>query len=418
MNIGRAVNDHERPDEKIRVAVILGKLGAAVHGKLDAARAFDDGDEARASFMTGTVAGFLTIVWGLAERGHDVDAFCDAKEVVKNCESLGGACIYPIDEMQPDDTYDAYISVLEPDLLRSAPENKVRVLVQWLNDFSYCKRPGWEEHVDAYVSPSVTHGLYLSKKAGVPTTKIFTIPLAVNPELHGPAGSRRPLSIAYASSPDRGLHHLLEWFPEIRRRVPGAELRVYYRVKPWMEEILREPGLRGSKHWKRAKAVKEAFETQGSNGENGLYLVGPLPQRALARELGKTRVLAYPCDPVKFTEGFSMTVLDACAAGCVPIVAGVDALTELWWNAAVVIPGNPSEDKKEAWISTIDLALIDDVYATSCVVSAKARARELTRQIVAKKWEKFLANQIKEKESTGSHQINDDELKRIAEGSP
>ena len=387
---------------KLRVAVMLGKLGAAVHGKLDAARAFDDGDEARASFMTGTVAGFLTIVWGLAERGHEVDAFCDSKEVVRNCVNLGGASIYPIDEMQPDQTYDAYISILEPDLLRTAPAHKVRVLVQWLNDFSYCKRPGWEEVVDAYVSPSVTHAMFLAKKTVVPANKISVLPLAVNPELHGPAGARRPLSIAYASSPDRGLHHLLEWFPEIRKRVPGAELRVYYRVKPWMEEILREPGLRGSKHWKRAKAVKEAFEVQGTNGENGLYLVGPLPQRALARELGKTRVLAYPCDPVKFTEGFSMTVLDACAAGCVPIISGVDALTELWWNAAVVVPGNPSEVNKETWISTIDLALTDDKFANSCVVAAKTRARQLTRQIIAERWEKFLLSQISKKESETS----------------
>jgi glycosyltransferase involved in cell wall biosynthesis len=400
----------QEPREKLRVAVMLGKLGAAVHGKLDAARAFDDGDEVRGSFMTGTVAGFLTIAWGLAERGHEVDAFCDAKETVKNCASLGGACVYPIDEAQPDDTYDTYISVLEPDLLRSAPASKVKVLVQWLNDFSYCKRPGWEEHVDAYVSPSMTHGLHLSKKTGVPSNKIFTIPLAVNPELHGPTGPRRPLSIAYASSPDRGLHHLLEWFPEIRRRVPGAELRVYYRVKPWMEEILREPGLRGSKHWKRAKAVKEAFESQGANGENGLYLVGPLPQRALAQELGKTMVLAYPCDPVKFTEGFSMTVLDACAAGCVPIVAGVDALTELWWNAAVVIPGNPSESNKDNWIDTIVFALTDDTYASSASMAAKSRARELTRMKVAEVWEKFLKDQISKKPSS---YISDSELRSL-----
>src|SRR5579863_6435231 len=247
----------EKPTGKLRVAVMLGKLGALVHGKLDAARAFDDGDAARGSFMTGTVAGFLTIVWGLAEKGHEVDAFCDAQETVKNCQNLGGASIYPLDQVQPDGTYDAYVSVLEPDLLRMAPAHKPRILVQWLNDFSYCKRPGWQEHVDVYVSPSQTHAAHLVKKAGISGSKISVIPLAVNPELHVPASPRRPLSIAYASSPDRGLHHLLEWFPEIRRRVPGAELRVYYRVKPWMDEILSEPGLRGSKHWKRARAVKD-----------------------------------------------------------------------------------------------------------------------------------------------------------------
>jgi glycosyltransferase involved in cell wall biosynthesis len=376
---------------------MLGKLGAAVHGKLDAARAFDDGDEGRSSFMTGTVAGFLTIVWGLAERGHEVDAFCDAKEVVKNCEALGGACVYPIDEEQPDETYDAYVSVLEPDLLRAAPAGKVRILVQWLNDFSYCRKLDWGDYVDAIVSPSTTHAAHIALKSNIPRGKIWEIPLAVNPELHGPSGERRPFSIAYASSPDRGLHHLLAWFPEIKRRVPGAELRVYYRVKPWLEEVLRDLGLRGSKHWKRAKAVKEAFDAQGTNGENGLHLVGPLPQRALARELAVTRVLAYPCDPVKFTEGFSMTVLDGCAAWCVPIVAGVDALAELWWNAAVVVPGVPSEDNREVWMSAIVRALTDDSFALEATTLARRRSRELTRQKVAATWEEFLRDQISKK---------------------
>lgn len=383
--------------EKLRVAVMLGKLGAFVHGKLDAARAFDDGDEGRGSFMTGTVAGFLTITWGLAERGHEVDAFCDAKEVVRTCPALGGTSVYPIDEHQPDDTYDAYIAILEPDLLRMAPAAKPRILVQWLNDFSYCKRPGWEEHVDAYVSPSETHAAYLSSKASIDRSSIAVIPLAANPELHTPRRGARGQTIAYASSPDRGLHHLLEWFPEIRRRVPGARLSVYYRVKPWLEDVLSEPGLRGSKHWKRARAIKDAFEAQGAEGENGLRLVGPLPHKAMTSELAHTRILAYPCDPVKFTEGFSMTVLDGCSAGCVPIVAGVDALTELWWNAAQIIPGVPSEKNKQDWIDTICLALEDDQWALEASILARVRARELTRQKVAARWESFIDMMILEK---------------------
>lgn len=400
---------------RLRIAITLGKLGAAVHGKLDAAHAFDDGDETRNSFMTGTVAGFLTIAWGLAERGHQVDAFCDAKEVVRDCETLGGASIYPLDKAQPDETYDAYISVLEPELLRRAPPNRLRILIQWLNDYSYCKKVGWEEHIDAYVSPSETHAAHIAKKMTAPSSLISVIPLAVNPELHGPCGPRRPFSIAYASSPDRGLHHILEWFPEIRRRVPGAELRVYYRVKPWIKDAMSEPGLRGSKQWKRAKSVQDTFDAQGTDGENGLWLVGPLPQRALAKELAVTKILAYPCDPVKFTEGFSMTVLDACAAGCVPIVAGVDALTELWWNAAVVIPGNQSEKNREVWIETICRALTDDAFALETSTLARLRARSLMRQQIARQWEKFLREQIDKKHKlTGGYGLSDLEIRRLA----
>lgn len=392
---------------RLRIAVVLGKLGAFVHGTLDVARAFDDEE----AFVTGTVGGFLSIVWGLAERGFDVDAFCDAKDDVKDCRSLGGANVYRFDRHRPDGSYDAYVSILEPDILRGVPADKPRILVQWLNDFSYC-RPGHEDFVDLYACPSETHRNYLSRATDVSASKMDVVPLCCNPELHPPPGPRRPGSVAYSSSPDRGLHHLLEWWPEIKKRVPEANLRVYYRVLPWCDEILREPSQRGSRYWKRAKFVKEAL----TRGEGDVTLVGPLPQRKLMRELAQTRVFAYPCDPMRFTEGFSVSVLDACAAGCVPVISGVDAFPELWWNAACVVPGNPShggEAKKELWINTICRALTDDDFASEVRTSAKARARELTRGVVARQWESLILKIIKEKNTP-----TDPNLRVLVQGRP
>jgi glycosyltransferase involved in cell wall biosynthesis len=370
----------ERP---LRIAVILGKTGSAVHGVLDVAKVFEDDG----AFATGTVTGFFSIAWGLAERGHTVDAFCECKENVVGSK-LGGAHFYNIDREQVSDGYDAFITVNEPDMLKGKPKDKLKIVALWLNDFSVAS-PGWDEHVDVYACPSETHKLYVRGRGEVPREKLDVAPLCVNMELHDEAVARRLWSIAYCSSPDRGLHHLLAMFPEIKARVPGANLRVYYRVKPWYETIVGMRPLDGTHMRWRADQIKASFADLGEDGSRGVTLVGPVSPRRMARELRQTMVLAYPCDVVRFTEGFGAAVLDACAAGCVPVISNVDAFGEIYWGAAHLISGNPGERKK-AWIDAVCLALTDDGFATEVRQASRARAREFTRQKSAARWEALI----------------------------
>lgn len=375
---------------KLRIAVILGKTGAPVHGILDVNKVFDlDG-----AFATGTVTGFFNIAWGLAERGHTVDAFCDCKENVVGSKH-GGANFYNIDREQITPTYDVYISVNEAEMLRGKPKDKLKINALWLNDFSYCQ-PGWDEHVDVYACPSDTHRLYIKSRGEVPEEKLSVVPLCVSFELHDEALPRQPGSIAYCSSPDRGLHHLLAMFPEIRARVPDAKLSIYYRIKPWYESIINDDNLIGSHMRWRAETIKAAFEDLGEDGSRGVTLKGPVSPRMMARELRQTAVMAYPCDPVRFTEGFSAAILDACAAGCVPIIAGVDALPEVYGGAAHVIYGNPG-DRRKVWVDAICLALTDFGFATEVHADARIRARELSRQKIAVQWEKLMRERMARK---------------------
>lgn len=389
---------------KTRVAVALGKLGSRVHGKLDATRPFDD----EGAFATGTVSGFWGIVWGLAELGFDVDAFAEVREEIPTAENLAGANIYHIDKwkdwtnfgndhMDDDGRYDAFVSILESDLLAQVPADAPRICVQWLNDFSYSSADPLEV-VDLFVSPSRTHADHLMRKVLIPKDKMAVVPLSTNPEFVVEA-EKRPLSIAYASSPDRGLHHLCQMLPEIRKRVPGTELRVYYRTLPWLDDILLEKAQHGSKHWKRATIIKKVFDELGTDGRNGLHLIGQLTTQKMVQELCRTEVLAYPCDPVKFTEGFSVTVLDACLAGCMPVISGIDAFPELWQGATTMIEGSPSlPGMRETWIRTIvGVLTADDSVKESLRARARARAAELHRQVVAKEWKRVIEGAIERK---------------------
>lgn len=144
----------------------------------------------------------------------------------------------------------------------------------------------------------------------------------------------------------------------------------------------------------RADSIKAAFDALGEDGSQGVRLMGPVSPRRMAKALRETSVLAYPCDPVRFTEGFSAAILDACAAGCAPIIAGVDALPEIYGGVAHVIYKNPGERRSE-WIKAIVLALTDEGFASELRVAARTRARDFSRPKVAARWEKLIRERMK-----------------------
>jgi glycosyltransferase involved in cell wall biosynthesis len=367
---------------KLRVAVIMGKLSSSIHGVYDIDTLYDEG------LLTGTGSNFFNIIWGLAERGHQVDAFCESIRNFLNHPKLAGANVYSFDLAHPDETYDAYISINEPDVLREMPKDKLKICAMWLNDFSFCK-PDFNEHVDVYACPSHTLARYLSTSWSIDDRKFVVVPLSFNAEFFANVVERRPGSIAYCSSPDRGLHHILDMFGDVKKQVPEANLRIYYRFQPWYDSIMASDHTDVSIHKARATAIGKSLDEYGRNGENGVYLIGPVPSKTMAKELLATRVMAYTCDPIWFTEGFSVSIMDACAAGCVPIVAGVDALPEVYSGAAYMIPGKPDEQRSK-WVEAIVAGLKNDEFANTVRAGARGFSTGFTRQKMAVLWESLV----------------------------
>lgn len=370
----------------LRVAVTLGRLGAAVHGIMDV----DDVVEGAGSFRTGTQTGFFTIAHALAERGHVVDAFADLSRTVVGSR-LGGANFYRLDDARPDDTYDGYLSINEPDVLRDAPRGRLRAVAMWLNDFSFCAK-GWDEHVDLYVCPSRSLAAYLGSTTATPKEKLEkVIPLGVNLERFPPGARKEPGTMIWASSPDRGLHHLLGMFPEVREKVPGATLKIYYRIDPWIAETLRRPVHTEAEGLtlERASSIASSLAVLGRDGRGGVTVVGPVPPKAIAEALSATTCLPYTCDTLRYTEGFSLATLEGCAAGCVPLVSAIDALPEVYGGAAVMIPPTPSEHRA-AWIENICRALTNESWAAGVAERARTFARAFSRQEIGRMWEELI----------------------------
>lgn len=124
---------------------------------------------------------------------------------------------------------------------------------------------------------------------------------------------KRKNSVGYFSAYYRGLECLLKMWPEIRKRVPGATLDVYYGWESWL-------ALQGEDDFYR-RMEKRFYELRG----DGVTVHGRVSHEELAKAMLETQVWAYPTE---FPEIHCITALKAQEAGCYPVTTNVAALNE------------------------------------------------------------------------------------------
>lgn len=372
-------------DRKLNIAMIYGAFSSAIHGKFDI-----EGLYTRVG-LTGSESSFFNLARTLAERGYNVAVFCDCDRVYELPSGLAVLPIQTVKEMGRIEL-DAVIAWNEPDYLQFAPKGVPRIVDQQLNDWNYCRNPQWQSLVDCFVFPSEDlrrHHCEDEKVAAVVSLSASgrseVIPNSVDLDMFaGARPYRHPHRVVYCSSPDRGLHHLLGIWPEVRRHVPDAKLKIFYRIKPWFQATLLHPEDVG----RRARYIEAAI---AKLAEHGVEVVGPVPNAQMARELQSAAVLAYPCDPVRYTEGFGCSVLDAAAGGCVPIISDADALPSVHRGAAIVIAGKPDGvEQRDAWINMIISSLKNGTLPGWDQKMAEHAERH-SRQNVADQWEAMLS---------------------------
>ena len=373
----------------MRIAILFGPLCLTFRGSFDFSDILND-----PRGLTGSEYGFIRIAEELRDAGHTVELITEAAQ-----DTWGGMPV----RKKPEGKYDLAVAINEPDLLRTV-DAAFRVCMAWLNDFSFCKA-GFDKHVDLFCSPSAAHieqvmtnpaWCAVEKSPQYPEgreqykpdpAKWCVVHLGCDPhKLQGPA--KVPGRVIYCSSPDRGLHNLLEQWPHIKRAAPHAHLRIFYRLQPWIDGFRNTPYFPPIENLRaRALYVEEALRRM-SDPKWAIEVVGSVSRARIEREMAEAEVTGYPCDPSNdFTEGFSCSTLEACAARACPVITDADALGSLYGEAvpAVRRANWMGITWQEAWRRNVIECLTDPVKRKNINDRAEALARTMTWKATAEK---------------------------------
>lgn len=356
-----------------RIAFAYGAWSLTFRKTLDFSALLDD-----PRGLTGSEYGIIRTAQECAELGHDVTLYTQSNDT-----SYGKLKIAPLDQLTKFDG-DAAIVWNEPDMLRDV-KAKVRVCEQMINSFEYCK-VGFYDHIDIWVSPSKPHrDMILSQKhdvqwgsGGDPAelyepdpAKWFAVDLGCDPDHYGKA-EKIPGRVVYCSSPDRGLHWLLQEWPAIRRAVPNATLHIYYRLKPWIDGFATTGYFPPIERLRaRALYVQEALRRMP---DHGITIRDSVSRNEIEREMDKAQVLAYPCDTIRWSEGFSCTILEGCAAKACPVISDCDALGEIYWGVLPIT----KRGEWATWREMVVQCLRNEQHRNDVNDAARAFAEERT----------------------------------------
>jgi len=208
----------------------------------------------------------------LAKQGHEVMVFYDVAKAGK----YDGVDYLPSNLFVPlicQLEHDVLVSWDNPHVLRYADAAAMRILAFQLNDTFIGP---YDYTIDMYMHPSLWHAeryheLYPEMDSRKSRTRITNgiDPARYDPD---PAPAREAHRVIYSSSPDRGLHHLLRFWPRIREAVPTAELHVFYEIDNWLKMVAEAPATPGDIEW-RAEVV-EKFRKENTTEDSGVSFHG------------------------------------------------------------------------------------------------------------------------------------------------
>ena len=352
--------------------------------------------------LTGTDLTTVMISSHLQKRGHDVYLFTVHAEPNNKPNMWEGVKLYNYNERLKiiDNSFDGIISINEPDSLRGLPTKPMRICWQFLNDFGYCM-PGFDDYVDKWLGVCQKQVDYL-KAQMPPSEKWGIVRLGCTPEWY--EDKRVPGRVVWCSSADRGLHWLLQEWPKIKEAVPHATLKIFYHFgfdnlfqydeeKPeTIAQCIPEVRQIASELGQRIRYIKYAIENLK---EHGVEHIGGISRKQMQKEYSEASVLGFSCDTVSFSEGFSISALEAHASFTVPIIADTDCLGEVYKNSGAIIIKNPIKDHLPDFTNAVIKALTDQKFSNSIIDKCRVFAMQNTWNDITCEIETVIKNKIK-----------------------
>ncbi len=230
------------------------------------------------------------------------------------------------------------------------------------------------EHVDAVFAVSRWQAGSIAEKLGVDPDRIEVVGNGLQPGLFDPdrpLSEKRPI-ILYSLPPDRGMLPLLEIYAKASPRLEGAELHLYSRSTIYGASAEEDLHLYGGIYG-LAQQIP------------GVTHFEPVNQRALAKAMERAMVYAYPTIT---EETFCISILEAQAAGTIPISSACGAIPERVTPGVdgFLVPGDPMDETYQRHFVDKLVRLMGDSdlrRRMAAAARAKAHSGEYTYDAVA-----------------------------------
>lgn len=391
--------------------------------------------------LTGSELSCIEYALAMKARGHDVALVVGQQMDPREWRGLK---VFPATDPRIVDGCDAVLSWNEPDLLREISPGPLRVMNQQLNDFGYC-RQGWGEFVDVITSPSAHHLAFLKRQVGPDAERPGgprweVLPNGCDPTMYDLARERVPGRVIWASSADRGLHRLLEAWPAIKQRVPHASLRAFYNfgpadfdeyeqggpaIQPDLLELAQRKRYVQHAMWRLGASSERPPDAEPLSAEErrrrraqwDVEHVGSVSRDRIRAEFEKSEVLGFPCDTIRYTEGFSVTTMEACASGCLPVITDIDSLGHIYGGAAPMVnlvDGAVTSQHMAEFVDLVVRGLLDSEWRAEHVAQCRALAERHAWSVLAETLEAIVVDGLKRRAVASNGKKNGKHHKKAA----
>lgn len=187
---------------------------------------------------------------------------------------------------------------------------------------------------------------------------------------------RDPHQMIYTSSYDRGLAHLLNVWPEIKKAVPDAKLDIFYGWNTY-DALFKDNPER--QKWKRDMAKMMA--------QDGIKEQGRVSQEKLSEAYQRAGIFSYTCD---FQEISCQNAMGAQIYGAIPVTTNYAALKETVQFGKKLDIDITSKEGKEEYLQELIKALQNTSWQEEERKKMMSWAKEkFTWSEVAKEWQKL-----------------------------
>lgn len=155
--------------------------------------------------------------------------------------------------------------------------------------------------------------------------------------------------LLFLGPPWHGLRRLLRMWPEIH-----DQLGIPLSVAGDLRAAIRASRVGGG------PAAEHYRDVEGLLDQPGVVVHGSLDREGLARLLSRSEACVYPADTsIEDTDWSGLSVLRACAGGCLPVVASTGCYAEVVGEVAQLVPDDEDEPDRAArrWYEAIAQAL-------------------------------------------------------------